>query len=375
MLWCPSFRIVAQLLLLLQLFLCCGLTSGANVPGALEEEFAHLNRGWLDCRSLSPPVNETVAPLPVYVKGKSFMDLGETLTSLVTAMVPELTIAKDVLYAFKFMASFFGARQNVTTVQADYWALLQNQVEFMIENKIDNSILSATSSAVTRMKADMETYIEHSKFTKDWSAILLTLKMDTTFNDILSDYYGVLHKEKSFLQYLDMATARMVLWQTTALRYIQELGLNGQTPLNNVCDIVLMWRDTYEFEMERVKKDLIPAMDTWRKNWESKMQLVCRETCDDYWGWGWDKYIDCYVRDGYNGHNYPKSSYQCTHNTCWSNVCNQFCSNKVSEQQDEADATYLQMMTVPDTFVKNMEQLKTSKMYDYVNECEAGSPP
>ncbi|XP_076045264.1 uncharacterized protein LOC143027697 [Oratosquilla oratoria] len=324
------------------------------------------------CRSLSPPENETL--FPVLVKGNDYLDLELTLTSVICEFIPGLEFVGPAIHVFKKLASFFKG-QTSTTVEADYWELLKNQVEYMIESSIDESILSATNNAISRMQEDMDLFLENSQPTKTWSTLAIALTMDATLNDILSDYYGVTHTEKSLLHYMDMATTRIVLWQTTAIRYIAELGLYGQGSSSSVCDIVLKWRNAYEFETERIKKDIMPAMDTWRKKWKSKMQLSCRVKCDDYFGWGWNKYIDCYVKDGYNGHNYPTSHHSCDHHTCWTHVCDQFCSKMVSEQQAKADATYRDIMTVPDTFMKNMEQVPSSKMFDYVRGCSVGPTP
>ncbi|KAK4325819.1 hypothetical protein Pmani_003599 [Petrolisthes manimaculis] len=191
----------------------------------------------------------------------------DTLAHQASKTSASLTAYSAVMTGIKLVAKFFHTTETTETTE-NYWDELRDTISAMVDYALDDSILQQTNAAVEMLSEDLQLYLDVSNTTGGaFSAIALCQKMDTQLINILATYSGMSMKERGVLHYLDMATTRLMLWQTTAFRYIADYTVHGQLDSGMmVCDIVRKWSLAYNSETRLIREDQMTALTDWVSN-------------------------------------------------------------------------------------------------------------
>ncbi|XP_066938198.1 uncharacterized protein [Macrobrachium rosenbergii] len=275
----------------------------ARARVTVEEEETILTRdcAFTNAHSGSPPKpegeTETLAGREKYPT----RSLKETLTSIGSKVAKVLRIAGPIYKGVEIFASFLKTRYKTETNE-NYWEELSETASALAEETVDQVILRQTQDAVKRMSENLELYLDNNSTVGDFSALDLTIAMDNERETIMSLYAGINHPQNIVLQYVDMVTMRLMLWQATVFRYIKEYTIDGKAPSgDSVCSIVYKWNMAYKTDIDEVSEFLLPALEKWNTDYKTQLRVDCKTTYAKPAFAQWRYEAQCKIFNGYHG--------------------------------------------------------------------------
>ncbi|XP_068218484.1 uncharacterized protein [Palaemon carinicauda] len=270
----------------------------ANVEGDLinaqSGSPSNYERGWVTYNGPGGVTYKGQGEFPVRGLKDTLTKVGSTVAKTFGA----LSVVSDIFSGVKLVASFFKTKYKTETNE-NYWEELSETASAMVEEAIDHMILRQTQDAVKRMSENLEFYIDNNSTVGDFSFLDLNMAMDNERETIMSMYAGINHAENVVLQYLDMVTTRLMLWQATALRYISDYTIAGKAPSgDSVCSIVYKWNMAYRTEIDDIHDFLLPALAKWNTDYKDKMDITCSTTLTDPVFSQWSYVAHCKIFDG-----------------------------------------------------------------------------
>lgn len=265
-----------------------------------------------------------------------------------------------------------------TETNENYWEELSETASALAEETVDQVILRQTQDAVKRMSENLELYLDNNSTVGDFSALDLTIAMDNERETIMSLYAGINHPQNIVLQYVDMVTMRLMLWQATVFRYIKEYTIDGKAPSGDtVCSIVYKWNMAYKTDIDEVSEFLLPALEKWNTDYKTQLRVDCKTTYAKPAFAQWRYEAQCKIFNGYHG-TFPES----WSNTCYRKssprcpgksanaVCNAYCgAEKLDPYIDAQDRTYNLIKEYVNAMLDNFSIMKTTQIDVYMEEC------